>query len=156
MHIDEFVGKTPVFRFEKFFLGRTRAWGVFEDRFGRLRREMSIDMTGAQDDDGFILDEAFDFADGERLNRRWRTTILPGGRYAATADDVIGPALGEAAGNAVHWRYRTRLKMNGRDWIVDFDDWMFLQRDGGAVNRSWVRWKGLLVGSVSMFIQRRD
>lgn len=154
MNIADFAGREPLFRFEEFFLGPTRAWGIFEDRFGNLRREMVIDMNGWWDDAVFVLDEDFDFADGERMRRRWRATPLPNGRYIALSDDIVGEALGEAAGNALRWRYRLPLMVGGRKWLTDFDDWMFLQRDGVAVNRATARWKGLRIGSVSMFVRR--
>ena len=31
---------------EKYFEGQTRAWGLFQDRFGNIRREFVVDITG--------------------------------------------------------------------------------------------------------------
>lgn len=153
MRIEDFSSKRPSLRFEEFFLGRSRAWGIFEDRFGNLRRELTIDMIGDYENDVFILDERFHYADGERQERRWSVRVLSDGAYAATAHDVIGTASGMACGNAMRWRYRVGLSIGGRTWPVSFDDWMFLQPDGVVVNRATVRYHGIRIGTVSMFIQ---
>jgi hypothetical protein len=57
-------------------------------------------------------------------------------RYVGRADDVVGEAQGEAAGNALRWRYVLALPVDGRVWNVDFDDWMFLIDDKVMLNRS--------------------
>lgn len=155
MKLAQFAGRTPVFQFEQALCGHTRAWGIFEDRFGTLRRELAIDMHGWWDGAVFVLDEDFHYVDGERQRRQWRVTMAGPGQYSATATDVIGTAIGAAMGNAVRWRYRVRLPVGGRSWPVAFDDWMFLQPDGVIVNRATARYRGLRIGSVSMFIQSR-
>ncbi len=34
-------------RLEEYFAGKTRAYGVFQDRFGTLRRQLTVDLDGA-------------------------------------------------------------------------------------------------------------
>jgi hypothetical protein len=41
--------REPRFRIEEYFPGRTRAWGIFQDRFGRLRRQFTVDIDGTWD-----------------------------------------------------------------------------------------------------------
>ncbi|MGE5293971.1 MAG: DUF3833 family protein, partial [Solirubrobacterales bacterium] len=43
---------------------------------------------------------------------------------------------GEAAGNALRWRYVLALPVDGKVYNVDFDDWMFLMDDKVMLNRS--------------------
>jgi hypothetical protein len=68
----------PDFAFERYFLGRTRGWGVLQDRGGGMLRRFTVDMEGVRDADGALkLTETIDFDDGERMNREW--TVRPSG-----------------------------------------------------------------------------
>ena len=49
MKIEDFKGKQPKFTLEQYFNGETRAWGIVKDRFGNIRRQFSVDMTGSWD-----------------------------------------------------------------------------------------------------------
>ena len=46
MTSDDFTDKSPKFVLEKYFHGKTRAWGLFEDRFGNVRRQFVVDING--------------------------------------------------------------------------------------------------------------
>ena len=39
MKIEDFENTEPKFVLEEYFLGKTKAWGMFEDRFGRIQRQ---------------------------------------------------------------------------------------------------------------------
>jgi len=51
MKPEDFAGKTPTLDLFAYFEGKTQAWGIFEDRFGTLRREFYVDITGTVDGD---------------------------------------------------------------------------------------------------------
>lgn len=61
---------------------------------------------------------------------------------------MIGHAIGEISGPALHWRYRMNLKVKDRCIKVDFDDWMYLMPDQVLINRAEVKKFGFLVGTV--------
>ena len=46
MTSDDFTDKSPKFVLEQYFHGKTRAWGLFEDRFGNVRRQIVDDING--------------------------------------------------------------------------------------------------------------
>ncbi|MEK9661172.1 MAG: DUF3833 family protein, partial [Alphaproteobacteria bacterium] len=71
MNIEDFDGKTPRFVLEEYFDGHTRAWGIVRDRFGTVRRQFSVDMTGTWDGTALTLDEHFVYDDGETDRRTW-------------------------------------------------------------------------------------
>lgn len=98
----DFQGTTPVFNLEDYFEGKTRATGIFEDRFGQLRREFIVDIEGSIEGDELILDEHFNYKDGEKDRRIWRIKRIDEHVYEGRADDVIGTARGEAFGNALN------------------------------------------------------
>lgn len=153
MKIQDFATQTPVLKIEEYFAGRTTAWGLFEDRFGTLRRSFTVTIDGAWDGRELTLDERFLYSDGETDRRVWRITKTAEGRYEGRADDVIGTAEGQSAGNALNWTYELMMKVGDDRWRVRFDDWMWLQPGGVLMNRAHVyRW-GLWIGTVSLFFQ---
>lgn len=155
MRLEDFSGREPSLDLYAYFEGRTRAWGIFEDRFGRLRREFTVDILGRREGaDRFVLEEDFVYTDGETQRRVWRLRRTGPSSYEGTADDVIGVAQGRTAGNALNWRYVLALKVGESTWNVDFDDWMFLQRDGVMINRARVSKWGIAVGEVTLSFQR--
>ena len=121
---------------------------MFVDRFGAIRRQFEVDITGTATDDGFILDEAFLYDDGERETRQWVITRVADGRYQGRCDDVIGHAEGHHTDNMLRWRYRFRLAMFGRKVSVHFDDVMVVHQGGVMVNRAIVSKWGLKLGEV--------
>ncbi|NJO33831.1 MAG: DUF3833 domain-containing protein [Rhodospirillales bacterium] len=154
MKPEQFASAQPKFLLEDYFLGRTRAWGIFEDRFGDLRRQFVVDIDGSWQGNTFILHEKFAYSDGETDERTWKIRKTAGNRYEGTAGDVVGTAQGIAAGNALNWRYDLDLKVGNRTWRVHFDDWMFLQPDGILMNRARVTKWGIAVGELTVIFQR--
>lgn len=148
------LGHLPPLRMEDYFAGSTRGWGIFRDRFGRLRRQFLVDIDGRWDGQTLTLDERFTYSDGERGHRVWRFRAVTGDRYEATADDVVGTVHGRIAGSTINLRYRIVVPIRGRRWRLDFDDWFFLQDDDVLINRATVRKFGLTVGEVTIAFRR--
>ena len=146
----DFKDAAPRLVIEDYFAGQTRAWGIFEDRFGRLRRQFTVDIAGAWDGQELVLDERFEYADGERDRRIWRIKKTGDHTYEGRADDVIGTAQGQAYGNALNWRYDMDLKVGDGTLRVHFNDWMFLQPSGVLLNRASVTKLGVRIGSVTL------
>ncbi len=150
MNINNFSNTKPEFNLEKYFTGKTQAWGLFHDRFGNLKRSFKVDITGDLTGEELILDERFLYDDGEKDQRIWKIKILGNNMYSGTADDVIGEAIGEAKGNALNWKYKLNLKVKNSEIKVDFDDWMFLQDKGVLINRAEVKKWGINIGVVTI------
>ena len=154
MDIKKFEAATPQLVLEEYFAGKTRAWGIFEDRFGTLRRQFTVDIVGRWDGQTLVLDERFVYRDGERDRRVWTIEKFGPNRYQGRADDVIGLATGEAKGNALSWRYNMDLKVADSTLRVHFDDWMFLQPDNVLINRARVSKWGVELGAVTLFFSK--
>lgn len=153
--IDEFENTMPVLKIEDYFIGTTWAWGIFEDRFGALRRQFKVNINGSWDGEKLILDEDFLYSDGEQDKRVWVIKKLAEGRYEGTADDVVGKAIGVGEGNALRWRYKLNLPVGNNVYLVDFDDWMYLQSDDVLVNRATVSKWGFNLGTVTLFFSKQ-
>ena len=154
----DFAGATPELVLEEFFPGRTVAYGIFEDRFGQLRRRFRVEIDGRMEGGDLILDERFIYDDGEQQQRIW--TITPargpdGSRlYQGQAADVIGGARGSAAGPALNWSYEVGLAIGGRIWEVRFDDWIYQLDEDIALNRARVSKWGVELGTVTLVFLR--
>jgi Protein of unknown function (DUF3833) len=154
MKIEDFKGAEPKLALEEYFVGETRAWGMFEDLFGNLRRQFVVDITGTFDGKTLTLDERFVYNDGERQRRVWRIVRTGPETYEGRADDIIGVAQGRLSGNALTWSYQMDLPIGGRPWRVSFDDWMFLQPGGAMLNKADISKLGVRLGTVSIFFVR--
>lgn len=150
MKAEDFAERRPRLVIEDYFAGETRAWGLFQDRFGRLRRQFAVEITGRHEAGLLLLDERFHYDDGEEERRVWRIRRLDEHHWEGRADDVCGMARGVGYGNALNWRYRLRLKVGASEWRVTFDDWMFLQPGGVLLNRARVSKWGIELGTVSI------
>ena len=61
--------KKPDLILEQYFLGKTFASGIFEDRFGNLRRQFRVNLHGIVSGNRLVLDEQFLYEDGEKAQR---------------------------------------------------------------------------------------
>lgn len=151
--------RQPTLTLEEFFVGDTVAFGVFEDRFGNLRRQFKVALKGIVNGNQLVLNENFLYEDGESATRIWTIDNLGTGndgtiRYQGRADDVDGVANGRIAGNGLNWAYDVSLKMSGTEMSVHFDDWIYRQSEEIAINRAYVSKFGIEIGSVTIVFLR--
>ena len=157
--VTHLADRQPHLTLEKFFEGKSVAYGIFEDRFGNLRRQFRVNLTGTVNGDQLILEEQFLYEDGEKAERIWTIDKLGSSndgtvRYQGRASDVDGRASGRVSGNGLNWRYDVILKMGGRDLEVHFDDWIYQQSEDVAINRAYVSKFGVEIGSVTIVFLR--
>lgn len=152
----DFATAQPKLVLEEYFAGKTRAWGLFEDRFGTVRRQFTVDIDGDWNGERLVLDEAFLYSDGETDRRVWTIRKTTDGQYIGEAGDVVGQAAGESAGNALNWAYTMDLKVGDGTLRVRFNDWMFLQPDNVIINRARVTKWGVEIGQVTLFFRKVD
>ncbi len=145
----------PRFELPSFFAGRTKAWGIFEDRFGRLRRRFDVELYGSWQGDVFKLDEHFVYDDGRVEQRIWLIKHVAPGHFEARCDDCIGVAAGMYSDGKVHMTYAFRLRLPSRVISVDIDDRLYRVDAFTAINRSTVRKWGIRIGEISLFFQHK-
>jgi hypothetical protein len=157
--VERYRAEQPVLDLARYFNGTIDGWGMFQNRSGEVikRFHVVIDASWEKRDGADIgtLDEHFSWSDGSTSRRVWTITRVEAGRYIGRADDVVGEAQGQAAGNALHWRYVLALPVDGRVWNVDLDDWMFLIDDKVMLNRSAMTKFGFHLGEVTLSFTRR-
>lgn len=151
----DYARDKPVLDLREYFTGRVDAWGVVQDRSGRILKRMVVEIDGTWKGDTGTLDERFTYADGTKETRVW-TIRKDGNRYTGTAADVVGEARGEAAGNALRWNYVLDARREGGGTIhLDMDDWMWLVDERTLVNRTTFSKFGIRFGEVTIFFRKR-
>lgn len=133
---------------ERYFIGQTRAWGIFEDRFGAVQQRFGVDVEGRMEAQCLILEEFFTYSTGETDSREWRIDCLGDGSYVGRADGVVGTAKGTLQGSVINWTYRFDLPVRGRKLRVRFRDRMYFQDDGVMLNRATISKFGIDLGTV--------
>ncbi len=154
--LDHYEQVEPKLKLEEYFNGPIKAWGVVQDRSGKITRRFSIDMLGEWNGDEGTLTENFEYYDGETQQRVWTITKTADQKYQGTAGDIIGKATGEVKGNAVQWAYQMNIDVGDNTYKITFDDWMFLMKDGVLINRSYLKKFGFKVGELTLFMQKQE
>ena len=160
-NITTLADRAPKLDLQTFFAGQTVALGIFEDRFGNLRRQFRVVLEGTVDGDVLTLDETFLYDDGEQDFRKWVIRRAGKGKdgevlYEGSAEDITGVASGAISGNALNWEYDVVLSIDGRKFAVHFDDWIYQQHEDVAINRAYVSKFGIEIGSVTIVFLRGD
>ena len=154
----EFQNNTPKLDLFEFFAGETIAYGIFEDRFGNLKRQFRVNINGKIDNQILTLDEDFLYDDGEQAKRIWKIEKKIDNNqkiiYEGQADDVECKASGSISGNALNWSYDIYLNIKGSDIKVHFNDWIYKQSEDLAINRAYVSKFGINIGSVTLVFLR--
>lgn len=150
----DYASQSPKLDLQQYLNGKLLAHGIVTDRSGKVLQRFTVQMTGTWVGDTGTLDERFTYSDGRKETRVWTIRRQADGRYIGTAADVLGEAVGQAAGNALNWRYTLLLPVEGRTWEVQFDDWMFLVDEQVMLNRAVMSKFGIRLGEVLLSFQR--
>lgn len=150
----DYARETPKLDLRSYFNGPLTAQGLFTDRAGKVVRRFSVQMRGTWNGRDGVLEEDFRYSDGKVERRVWRLEDLGDGRYRGRADDVVGEAVGVAAGNALNWRYTLALNVDGRVIEVQFDDWMYLMDERVMLNKAVMSKFGIRLGEVTLAFQK--
>lgn len=153
--VEQYKAEQPRLDLRQYLHGTLDGWGMFQDRSGDVKRRFHVVIDARWNGDTGVLDEKFDWSDGTKSQRVWTLKRQADGSYRGTADDVVGDAVGELAGNALRWRYVLALPVDGKTYHVDFDDWMFLMDDKVMMNRSFMSKWGFHLGEVTLTFVKR-
>jgi hypothetical protein len=153
--IADYAAEKPVLDLREYFNGTLDAYGVFTDRSGKVVKRFTVVMRCSWNGDEGVLDEDFFYSDGTTQKRIWRLKHLGNGRYEGRADDVVGVAQGQTAGNAFRWGYTLALPVDGKVYEVQFDDWMYLMDQRVMLNKAAMSKFGVFLGEVTLSFVKR-
>ena len=146
----DFKDQKPRLIIEEFLSGNVKAWGILQNRSGKVIRQFSADLNGTWNGKQLILDEKFDWSDGEIQNRQWKINKIDEHNYEGTAGDVVGTAKGFSYGPAFKFEYVLLVPVKGKEMKITFDDWIFKQDDRVAINRATMTKFGIKVAELTV------
>ncbi|MGA9866460.1 MAG: DUF3833 family protein [Acetobacteraceae bacterium] len=155
--VSAFAGTGPEFDPIRFFTGHTVSWGVMENRGGAPTGRVRTDCLGEADGpDGLHMVQHLAFSDGKTQTRDWHMRRTAPHRFEGTANDMVGTAVGEAAGPVFHWRWILVGSPGNPLLNVTLDQWMYLMPDGAMVNRTTVSKLGVILTEVTEQFERKE
>tara|TARA_B100001250_G_scaffold281139_1_gene243413 strand:+ start:369 stop:836 length:468 start_codon:yes stop_codon:yes gene_type:complete len=150
MKPEDFKDQKPRLIIEDYLLGNVKAWGILQNRFGKVTRQFSANLNGKWDGKELILDEKFNWSDGEVQTRQWQIKKIDKHNYEGTAGDVVGKARGYSYGSAFKFEYVLLVPVKGREMKITFDDWIFMQDEKVAINRAKMTKFGIKVAELTV------
>ena len=151
MKPEDFKGTEPTIKIEEYFNGQVKAWGLLQNRSGKVTRQFKADMFGKFENNILTLEEDFFWTDGEKQKRTWKIEKLDENNYKGTAPDVVGSAKGFQYGSAFKFEYDLLVPFKSKNIKVSFDDWIFKQDEKVAINRATLTKFGFKVGELTVF-----
>ena len=150
----DFKNQKPRLIIEKYLSGNIKAYGLLQNRSGKVTRQFVADLKGSWDGKEMILDEKFNWNDGEIQTRQWKIKKIDDNNYEGTAEDVVGKAKGYSYGPAFKFEYVLKVPIKGKNINITFDDWIFMQDNNVAINRATMKKFGIKVAELTvMFVK---
>jgi len=154
--VQDYQALSPQLQLTEFFQGSSEAIGVMHDWRGRQSLRFVAELCGQWQGDRGDLYEIFNFSDGRIDKRHWQLTQQPDGSVKGTAEDVVGEARGQLAGNTLYWEYTLRIPQDDDFIDVKVKDWLYLISPGQVINRSTLHKFGLTVGELTLAIRQQQ
>ncbi|MBD1388524.1 DUF3833 domain-containing protein [Neiella sp. HB171785] len=152
--LNDYQGQPDKLDVKNYFDGKLMAWGIVSDRSGTVKRRFTATIDASWQGNTGVLDEVFQFDDGEQQTRVWQLTV-DGDEISGTAGDVVGEASGSVVAYAMNWQYDLTIEVDGEEWVVGVNDWLYQIDDDVIINIGTLRKFGLEVGQVVLFMQKQ-
>ena len=153
--IKSYSGEEPKINLREFFDGDIYALGIVQDRSGQVIKRFKVDIKAYWNGNKAILDEKFVYSDGTKSSRVWELKEIGASKYEGRADDVVGIASGETAGNTFYFEYDLDLLVDDTSYKVNFEDWMFLLDKNTLLARSYMNKWGFDFGEVTIVMNKK-
>ncbi|CAM4129197.1 DUF3833 domain-containing protein [Pseudoalteromonas byunsanensis] len=145
----------PQFDPFEFFNGKVKAWGIVQDRSGDMIQRFTVEIDGRTDGTTLTLDETFHYEVGQGVTHRvWKISAKDRSQLQGSANDILGQAKGQLAGNVMRWQYEMSLPVDKTSYTVQFDDWIWAFEDNTIINRSYIKKFGIVMAEVTIFMQK--
>ena len=152
----DFKNQKPRLIIENYLSGNVKAYGILQNRSGKVTRQFVADLKGKWNENQLILDEKFNWSDGEIQTRQWKIKKIDDHNYEGTAEDVVGKARGYSYGPAFKFEYVLLVPIKGKNIKITFDDWIFKQDDNIAINRATMTKFGFKVAELTVMFKKNN
>jgi hypothetical protein len=133
-----------------FFDGHTHSWGVIESRAGAPTEQIVTDSHGEADGDGRLrMVQHLSFQDGTTQHRDWLLWRTGSDSFEATANDMVGSAMGSSDGNTFHWQWVLARSPGNRLMDVTMSQWMYRLADGSVMIRTTISKFGIILAEAT-------
>lgn len=153
--LEDYKNNKPELNIEDFFNGEIKGWGIIQNWRGRVTSQFEIYMSGSWHGEHGTLKERMVFYNGEEQNRTWDITKNLKGKFIATANDIIGEAIGLELGNTMFWSYYMKIKSGRSRYLLHINDWSWLMKDDVMINNSYFKKFGITVAELTLFMQKQ-
>jgi len=152
--VAEYSQTSPALDLRSFFDGNLNAFGLLQDRSGRMTRRFTATLHGSWQGETGTLVEHFVFDDGEQQDRTWILQHTGNGYYIGTAGDVVGSAKGATGGAVFQWAYQLNVPWRNDSIVVNLDDWLYLVDSRHLINKTILTKFGFRVGELTLVIEK--
>ncbi|MCY4259956.1 MAG: DUF3833 family protein, partial [Rhodobacteraceae bacterium] len=135
--------------------GQIAATGLVLGRSGKLMMRYAIDMTGTLSGSTLTLEEQCVYDNGTAEERCWQLEFAGDAAFTATAEGVVGQAVGWQRGPEAFMKYRYRIPRRSGSVVVTIQDRFFLMDDGSLFNRGRMSKFGFTVGELYTSLHHR-
>ena len=155
-NISDYQSTTPAFDMKTFFDGKLAAYGMVQNRDGKVIRRFRADLIGSWEGNKGLLEEDFFDDDGETQRRVWNLIKHGDNNYSGVASDTVGEATGQSQGFAFNWRYTLAIDVDGTTWDIDLNDWIYQLDETRLINQTEMTKWGFNVGQITLIIEKLD
>lgn len=144
-----YSGQSPKMKLKEFFNGRIEGYGFFRGRSGEIYKRYYVAINASWEGNIGTVSEDFYLPDGSKLERKWTLKYVDENNFTGTAPDIVGEAKGKVEGYALNLKYTLAVERESGSTVnVNFDDWIYLQPDGSALNYSSGSKFGIDIGTI--------
>jgi|TARA_B110001469_G_scaffold88654_1_gene84121 hypothetical protein len=152
--ISDYQSTSPEFDMKTFFDGKLEAYGMVQDREGKVIRRFRADLIGSWEGNNGLLEEDFFYDDGETQRRVWSLVKHGDNRYSGVASDSVGEATGQSQGFAFNWQYTLAIEVDGKTWDIQLNDWIYQLDETRLINQTEMTKWGFKVGQITLVIEK--
>lgn len=145
---NHYAGTTPKFSLKHHLNGPILCDGVIYGPTGNVATSFVARMEGKWDGNKGTLSEEFSYSNGRTQLRMWHLEMGDGGKFTASAEDIIGIGTGKVSGFTAMLKYTIELPKEAGGYRLDVTDWMYLTENGTIMNRSEMRKFGVKVAEL--------
>jgi hypothetical protein len=153
-NVQDYADQHPIFNFKVFFTGIVEAWGIVQDFNGKVINSFTLQINGEWQNNSGLIKESFTWKDGSTTQRTWHLEQVADHQFQGYANESNGIAIGQEAGNAMHWEYDSIIPSNGESATFHFDDWSYVIANDVLINKAKIQKFGLTVGEITIVMKK--
>ncbi len=152
----DYADTSPAFSLKTHLSGDILSEGLIFGPTGKMTNSFVAKMRGEWDGDTGTLTEDFTYSNGKQQSRKWNLAIVGDNSFTATADDIVGTAMGTVSGSTIKMTYQIVLPEEAGGHTLDVTDWLYLTGNGVIMNKSEMRKFGLKVAELVATMRPAD